>query len=561
MSSLFESRFRAKISSFFSPTDEEAAEIRSSLRKPRQRATELTQEIDRLEATLARLRDERACLQADILLHESLIAPIRSLPDSLLQDIFLACLPVTHNTTIHPNHAPLLFGRVNRHWRALSHSMPLLWRSAHLPGILDYDKVNDEAGQHDIDPSSRVASGLFDTFSRWIGFSSNVPLALSYTERPSFHTRDPASSVESSDAAFGATVTEHSHRIERLAVWGTREMVQCILTRQPAMFPKLRDLCCITANRFLDNAEGAFDFADATIFQSEALASLNLVINCPDPLTSLNCRWATLTQLGLICVQIRGQPVGVGLDQNGVRTILGRCPNLVRCELGITVGARLSLDTVPMVLPKLEQLFICTGFGANSEGLLDVIPFFRDLEAQNLWLFSLGQSNLIQILPTNTARRQPGRTDELVVYITPSLVDIPLMLDTLRALPRTTSLFLCATDGTPASFTNSWLLDLSSADSERLFRTLIAEDLCPVLESLTMNLYSSASALESSGMLEFIRARPASLRMLKLYFVYGCTDEDDERLRELTKEGIELEVNQKEAVGLRKWKYDPFRGL
>ncbi|KAF7314697.1 Hexose carrier protein [Mycena kentingensis (nom. inval.)] len=551
MDSLFESRFRAKIDSFFSPNDAELVELRSLLAQPRAQLAELTQEISRLQEVLTRLEDQRVRLEVDLRLHESLLAPIRKIPEDLLQEIFLACLPVEHNAIIHPDHAPLLFGRVNRRWRWLSCSTPLLWRSAHVPSMADLDEVdyNNPHGPCRAAPPSDgvVHRGLVNSFRRWITLSANAPLMLSYVERRGFSPFvDPALSL---DSAFAAEVTGHSSRLERLGVLGSESLIQTVMALEPAAAPQLKHLCCMIAMPV--NNSIAFDFARAPIFRSRALTSIHVLCNLVDPLT-FTCHWANLTELGLICFQGLTSPTSLdsttgGLDQNGIREILARCPNLVRCELGITAMASQKTPTRPILLPRLEELFICVGY--TSESSLDAAAFFGDLEAPCLRLLGLGQGNLVQIRPIEMRRTT---SDKLVVYLTPQLVPLSLMIASLRALSRTTTLFLRPiTD----DILGVWQLDPST--SEELFNTLVD---CPVLENLSISMSLGSSGLENLGFFEFLQAH-TSLRTLKLFFVSGYTPEVEEQLMELTRGRIDLELMQRESVPPQKWKYDPIRGL
>ncbi|KAF7314603.1 F-box domain-containing protein [Mycena kentingensis (nom. inval.)] len=555
MTTLFESRFRDKLDACFAPTNEEVIEIDSILALPRARIAELTGEITRLEDALTRLRNERTRLETDVALHESLLAPIRKLPEDVLQEIFLACLPGGHNATLHPDHPPLLFGRVNRYWRRLSRSTPLLWRSAHVPGMLDFDDEDPEPVVCDAS-SRRVEKGLFGTFNRWMSLSVDAPLWLSYCERPPYDPPNPAS-VGSSDTFFGAAVAEHSQRIERLGVWGSAAMVRSILTLPPAVVPQLRSLVCIQCY----NSSPTFDLCDAAVLQSEALESICLLGSC-DPST-FTCHWTNLAELGLIFVPDWTTPAPTkGIDQNEMRNILRRCPNLVRCEIGITEVAPLC-QRESIVLPNLEELFIYTGHGLAADSpelIIDICALFDALDAPNLWLFGLGQSHLVQLRRTDTARRTSA--DEMITYITPNLVKEPMILSTLRALPRTTSLFLCPADGSQPSVAST-MHNLYQLMADNFFTTLVAENLCPDMRNLAIQMDITGPVLESSGLLDFIRARRTSLRALNLLFLYGYTEEIETQLRDATGGQIilELKQNDPDPTTVPRWKYDPSRGL
>ncbi|KAJ7154901.1 hypothetical protein C8R43DRAFT_949866 [Mycena crocata] len=78
---------------------------------------------------LSARRDE---IWESIELKQALIAPVRRIPDDVVQDIFLACLPTHQNAVMSKNEAPLLLGRICSAWRALALATPRIWASLHI---------------------------------------------------------------------------------------------------------------------------------------------------------------------------------------------------------------------------------------------------------------------------------------------------------------------------------------------------------------------------------------------------------------------------------------------
>jgi hypothetical protein len=66
-----------------------------------------------MEIALGQLKELRASHKTPIDAHRVLISSLRRIP----QDILLAIFPSEHNTLIDPAEAPLLLGRICRHWR------------------------------------------------------------------------------------------------------------------------------------------------------------------------------------------------------------------------------------------------------------------------------------------------------------------------------------------------------------------------------------------------------------------------------------------------------------
>ncbi|KAJ7143555.1 hypothetical protein C8R43DRAFT_891542, partial [Mycena crocata] len=67
----------------------------------------------------SRLTVKRTTLEGGIDAHTALLFPMRRAPRDILQEIFLACLPTTHNALIDPSEAPLLLGHICSHWHAV----------------------------------------------------------------------------------------------------------------------------------------------------------------------------------------------------------------------------------------------------------------------------------------------------------------------------------------------------------------------------------------------------------------------------------------------------------
>ncbi|KAJ7133627.1 hypothetical protein C8R44DRAFT_611733, partial [Mycena epipterygia] len=78
------------------------------------------------------LKTKQRLIKDGIDKHKVLISPMRRLPQEILQEIFLACLPQDHNASVGALGAPLLLGFICRYWRMVAHTMPRLWSGLHL---------------------------------------------------------------------------------------------------------------------------------------------------------------------------------------------------------------------------------------------------------------------------------------------------------------------------------------------------------------------------------------------------------------------------------------------
>ncbi|KAJ7174955.1 hypothetical protein C8R43DRAFT_975599 [Mycena crocata] len=127
----------------------------------------LTKELLRLETQIRDLSVQRESVRKNLLSHQALLSPVRRLPDDVVQDIFLACLPTDRNAVMSVREAPLLLCRVCSTWRALALATPILWASVHLH--LGFILQSD----------SRTHAVV-----QWLQRSAACPLALSVSGLP-----------------------------------------------------------------------------------------------------------------------------------------------------------------------------------------------------------------------------------------------------------------------------------------------------------------------------------------------------------------------------------------
>ncbi|TEB39435.1 hypothetical protein FA13DRAFT_1807919 [Coprinellus micaceus] len=90
----------------------------------------------------------------------SLVSIHRSLPEDILREVFVQCLPITHNSTFSPRDAPVLLTHVCRRWRNVALSTPSLWCSLHVP--------------------LRLSQDFHSAMGVWLGHAGALPLSLSF---------------------------------------------------------------------------------------------------------------------------------------------------------------------------------------------------------------------------------------------------------------------------------------------------------------------------------------------------------------------------------------------
>ncbi|KAJ7140956.1 hypothetical protein C8R44DRAFT_550119, partial [Mycena epipterygia] len=122
-SSPFAPNFRTN----YCPSDEEVTEIKGLLVEPILRLQRLNDEIADMQKAIDKLTEDRDNLGAYVEAHRALISPVRRLPLDIIQEIFMACIPMHCNCVMSTTEVPVLLGRICSSWRAISLATPRLW--------------------------------------------------------------------------------------------------------------------------------------------------------------------------------------------------------------------------------------------------------------------------------------------------------------------------------------------------------------------------------------------------------------------------------------------------
>jgi hypothetical protein len=288
------------------------------------------------------------------------------MPQDVLSEIFSSCLPSEHNALIDPAEAPLLLGRICRHWRDVAYSTSMLWSSMHIP-CLDY-----------LHAPPTMISGLERTVEAWVERSSTCPLSVSVFD----DTNHPSNGVEKHPLIL--QLLPISRRLGHLTLVGDAKLLCPILRLGAESLPVLKRIWIQT---FAGQIFG--DDADHTnALQIPTLEDVTLQItSVVDPL-ALPLKWSRLTRIRLECYSTWGGlgPAVGGLNIGGAFEVLRRCPNLVHCEIQVTrpseVGS--TLDTSPITLPYLRTL-VLSGFNFQFPSRM------ARLVVPKLWALRLGE--------------------------------------------------------------------------------------------------------------------------------------------------------------------------
>ncbi|KAF7363966.1 hypothetical protein MSAN_01055100 [Mycena sanguinolenta] len=501
--SLADSPFINRLHTNYVPLDSEVLEIRSLLVDPANELARLDAQIKEAEIALDQLKKQRALLKLPIDAHLALISPMRRIPQDVLLEIFFSCLPTEHNALVDPAEAPLVLGRICRHWREVAYSVPMLWSSIHIPS-LDYSTA-----------SQNILSSFERTVKAWLERSAPCPLSISFFDK--IHPRDILK-----ENPLEIQLPAVSRRLRHLALAGHSKFIPPLLRLGAADLPLLRRLRIRTT----------IDITDFTnVFQIPTLEDVALAIFTPVNPLSLGLPWSQLTRLCLNCFPVWTENGSAGgLDVRGVSDVLRMCPNLVHCEIRVTRESDEGLppDTPPISLPHLDTLFLSNW---NLRSRILAVPNLRFLRIGDVY------SRKASTLPPNGC---------LSADIDPNQFTSP---DWLRSL-----LYLFPTI---SHLRLSSVTQAISPDDLALFCP--PHNLCPMLTHFTT--HSPAAEFSDAAVLAFIQARmamPTPLQQFRAHFQRPMEIDIVPELHSFIADGLEVALEYSPSS---EWVFDSRSGL
>ncbi|KAJ6483991.1 hypothetical protein C8R45DRAFT_1075295 [Mycena sanguinolenta] len=461
-----ESPFSDRLNTNYSPSDDEISLIRAYL----------IPHLDKLTSLELRIRD--LCAQRDKLkqyvdAHEALISPIRRLPQDMIQEIFLACIPTRRNAVISAREAPLLLGHICSGWRSIALSTPMLWSSLHinLTFVLSSD-----------DRVSAVAE--------WFKRASTCPLSLSVWQA-TWRIIPPSDSPPLT-------------RLMRLLVNSASQWRDIELYHVPYSWLSMLDGI---ASPLLEGIRIKSDYIIyplATMLESRALRRVALLHPDLGAFTQqLGLPWEFLTDLSLMneTTEVRVAPSSLTFS------LIRRCPRLLslRFQMGRT-GDGPPLTGEPVHLPALERLSIHTSFLADTAALHIVLQHLHVPELRRLELPTtlLQDSDAVFLSPLRTSPKLESLQVHLASFTQVSLTTTFELFPGLRELQ--------IYDLLP-----EW--DLPEPET---LQYLTAENLLPLLQHLCpglQNIDIVDTLIPEASVFAFAeRQAPASLRSLHVQF-------------------------------------------
>jgi hypothetical protein len=274
----------------------------------------LDAEILRLQKVIDGLSLKRAQLHSDIVGHRALTTPMRRIPEELLQEIFIRCLPVDHNALMSATQAPLLLGQVCSQWRSVSSSTPRLWSSLHIavtevppPWIWGEPNARVEPVDDALHP---------EAVRMWLGRSGALPLSISL-----YYPSSPTSA--NGEKQMISSLTPFASRWRHIILLVSAAAFPLIASLSSAATPLLETFSLQNiATTIPSQIQPSCD-----IFKAPRLrvAKSSHPMMIPEGM-----EWSRLTSLSL---ESKGNGME-GLSPAMALKMLRECPNLIDCRLG-----------------------------------------------------------------------------------------------------------------------------------------------------------------------------------------------------------------------------------
>ncbi|KAJ2919892.1 hypothetical protein MD484_g615, partial [Candolleomyces efflorescens] len=177
-----QSPFRSILGTNHIPTERERERIAEFLIEPDTQLAELQDIISEQEEKLQKLKKRCQKLQEYIKAHRVIISLIRQLPDDVLREIFVACLPTDRYPEMRAEEPPMLLSQVCKRWREVALSTPHLWSSLHIWTSPDPDLNDEGVPQLESDWESQL-EWQENMILQWIRRGGSTPLSISFRGR------------------------------------------------------------------------------------------------------------------------------------------------------------------------------------------------------------------------------------------------------------------------------------------------------------------------------------------------------------------------------------------
>lgn len=476
--------------------------------KPLMRLASIENEIRIAERWIQHLRHDKANILRTFEKYYPFIRKARYLPDDILREIFMWCLPTERNPTMSAKEAPMVLTRISSQWRSVALNTPRLWSALHIavPNPIPYPhSLYDPATGERIRPSHILYQRLRGV-EEWLERSGQLPLNLSLY--------DPDSSSDSGyGKLFVQSILPYASRWRHLSAQCPPDAAADIARLGPSHVPHLESLYILPTPR-------SMDWRNSGLLRASKLREIS-INGLLKGFSDLPLKWGQLTHLTMT----GGQWLDGSLTMAQIGQILTRCSQLQSCTLKLTGGASISRERrelPPILLPNLDTLYI------------------YEMQPQTHFFFAAITAPRLRVLEYwfyGTAKSTPSGFSSLLTNVGVSLQRLSTNPTTIEATEFSKGLWAC-----PAltslilrpsyhSNTGTFIENESSPTSDILLKSFSHSTngyyLCPLLNTLECHVGANFS---DEAILEFIRRKQigsdpkiSKLKSVKMYMTRGPT--------------------------------------
>ncbi|CAA7264328.1 unnamed protein product [Cyclocybe aegerita] len=550
------------------PTDDERDLIQEHLTKPRQELAALDTTITKLQHALQALFKKRVELNEIIQAHRMLLSPFRQLPTEIVREIFLFCLPPTHNALMSTQQAPLVLGRVCSRWRSIAYATPRLWSSIHIPfpsapfpqSLTTPVDTNSTFGQIWNAFLEKLRKHV-NAVEEWLSRSGTCPLSISFY--PS-----------SNRSIVPAIQNSHEYRIKMYLdkiIRFSHRWVSLDMAILPGPISSYMALISASAVPVLGSVKlvfttgtHSFQWKNSGLLNAKHLRRFRLV-NFPYRM-ELSVDWPTLTHIALT----ESGTIASLMTLQRTHIMLTSCRRLVYLELQAHDVPTGFSPIGPICLPALHWLVVRDTRAFHLATLFDCfeVPSLRYISYHTLWFPSSQHRRcpLTALLPRTNGLLQELSTDVRLL----ELDDLRKIFEYAPKLKRFTQ------SQHPIGISNSQVVRLSNLPIKAVqafLRLLIPESGGPVhLPQLeTMDL-QHAPGIQDLDALHFIQQRMelshssiglTPLRSIRVVFSQEMAHDIRPSLSRYLEKGLIVQLKYPSMCDmfLSKGRFDPHDGL
>jgi len=279
-----------------------------------------------MQATLEEMKRQRDELSQHIDQYRALTSPIRRLPQEILLEVFVHCLPKDHNAFMSSHDAPLLLGRICSSWRSISLSAPQLWTTIYVrvpgrPADMHSEQVITDAECNVACMIRLRTAGLQEWFKR----SGSLPVDILCHQWP-----EADGNVANTAKPMVDVILSVAQHWRNVTVDAPADTIVSFLTQPPHNLPFLESLNLYFMGIMRWEPGLRIPPSEYNTYRAPSLRKLSFEGFRGNPLQLL-VNWEHLTDLSLKFRSGSSQQ----LPLHQAVELLSRCRHLIRCKLAM----------------------------------------------------------------------------------------------------------------------------------------------------------------------------------------------------------------------------------